>query len=491
MKCIEGLFPNVSSNDLHRPSSGYIDCLIGYNYAAFHPSKLHATEHLLLLENRFGRIIGGRHESIKEQTMCLVQNASVFKLAAKVDDFFKVETFGVESNPRCGGCKCGTCHPGGKEMTIQEEQEFHIIKKNLKHDPQQNKWTAGYPWIKDAHNLPNNVSFALSRLISTEKRLAKDPNMAALYSQEIKNMVNRGAARKLTNTEARDYKGPIFYIAHHAIIKPTSSSTPCRIVFNSSAKFKGHALNDYYAKGPDSLNNLLGILLRFREEQVALVGDISKMFHSIQIPELDQMTHRFLWRDLETHRYPDTYVMTALNMGDKPSGSIAISALKKTAETKRKDNPDSSKVIIDNSYMDNIVDSVASYDLATSTTKEVDTILALGGFRVKRWFISGQSSQAYSEDALSICETTSDKGEDSQRVLGMKWEAKSDSIIFESVYNKNELTNIQQNISISRQIPHTHQIIKHIILSQVNSLYDPLGLLSPFTVKAKILLRKL
>ena len=132
------------------------------------------------------------------------------------------------------------------------------------------------------------------------------------------------------------------------------------------------------------MNNLLGILLRFREEQVALVGDISKMFHSIQIPELDQMTHRFLWRDLESHRYPDTYVMTALNMGDKPSGSIAISALKKTAEMKRKDYPGSSKVIIDNSYMDDIVDSVASHDVAINTTKEVDKILALGGFSCQK-----------------------------------------------------------------------------------------------------------
>ena len=128
-------------------------------------------------------------------------------------------------------------------------------------------------------------------------------------------MVIRGAARKLTDTELQDYNGPIFYIAHHAVLKPNSDSTPCRIVFNSSAKFKGHCLNDYYAKGPDSLNNLLGILLRFREERIGFVGDISKMFHAIKIPTIDQMTHRFLWRDLNTHKYHDTYVMTAVNMG--------------------------------------------------------------------------------------------------------------------------------------------------------------------------------
>ena len=58
------------------------------------------------------------------------------------------------------------------------------------------------------------------------------------------------------------------------------------------------------------MNNLIGILLRWREEQVALVGDIRKMFHSIYLKALEQHCHRFLWRDLETDQEPDVYVMT-------------------------------------------------------------------------------------------------------------------------------------------------------------------------------------
>ena len=56
------------------------------------------------------------------------------------------------------------------------------------------------------------------------------------------------------------------------------------------------------------------------------------MYHSIDIPTEDQMTHLFLWRNLETYRPPDTYAITALNMGDKPSATIAQDILKKTAE---------------------------------------------------------------------------------------------------------------------------------------------------------------
>lgn len=64
IKLLEG----VSRQDLDRPEEGEIDCLIGYEYAAFHPVRKQAAGHLLLLENRFGMIIGGTHPTLKERT---------------------------------------------------------------------------------------------------------------------------------------------------------------------------------------------------------------------------------------------------------------------------------------------------------------------------------------------------------------------------------------------------------------------------------------
>ena len=71
----------------------------------------------------------------------------------------------------------------------------------------------------------------------------------------------------------------------------------------------GHALNDYSAKGPHLLNDLLGILIRFRENKIALIGDIKKMYHTVKTKTIDQHTHRFLWRDMNIKRPPDTYVI--------------------------------------------------------------------------------------------------------------------------------------------------------------------------------------
>ena len=61
-------------------------------------------------------------------------------------------------------------------------------------------------------------------------------------------------------------------------------TTPLRIVFDSSHKYKGHSLNSYWAKGPDAyVNNLLAVLLKFRENSVGIVGDIKKMYNSVYI----------------------------------------------------------------------------------------------------------------------------------------------------------------------------------------------------------------
>ena len=107
-------------------------------------------------------------------------------------------------------------------------------------------------------------------------KLSEDHQQA--YRSQMKDMKKRGVCRKISDEERRTYRGPVHYIHHHEVLKPDSVSTPLRIVFNSSASFMGHALNDYWAKGPDVINDLFGILVRFREHAVAITADISKRY---------------------------------------------------------------------------------------------------------------------------------------------------------------------------------------------------------------------
>ena len=176
---------------------------------------------------------------------------------------------------------------------------------------------------------------------------------AECYSGQIEDMLQRGVARKLTEEELKNWQGPKYYISHLAVVNPKSKSTPVRIVFNSSQNCNGSSLNAILAKGPDSFrNSMVGILLRWREENVAIVGDIKKMFHSVRIALIDQHMHRFLWRNLEGDRNPDVYVMTRVNMGDRPAPCIATEALFKTAIRHEKTHPRASEFIKSSTYVD-------------------------------------------------------------------------------------------------------------------------------------------
>ena len=208
-------------------------------------------------------------------------------------------------------------------------------------------------------------------LISTKKRLAKNATHAEVYQKQIEDMVDREVARKLTIKELKEYKGPIHYISHHEVLKLQIDAS--KIVFNSSARYMGHALNDYWAKGPHLLNDLLGILIRFRENKIALIGDIKKMYHTVKTKTIDQHTHRFLWRDMNIKRPPDTYVIQRDSFGDKPSGTIATVALRKTAEMGQHKYPKAAKVIEENTYMDDVIESVADKEQAKNLTKDIES----------------------------------------------------------------------------------------------------------------------
>lgn len=122
----------------------------------------------------------------------------------------------------------------------------------------------------------------------------KYPENAASYDKQIKEMREMQFARKLTPKEMEEWKGPVHYITHHAVLCPDKQSTPVRIVFNSLALYIGHTRNDYCCKGPDLPNNLFGIVIQLSENLVAICSHIAKMYHMIAIPEDDQHVHMFL-----------------------------------------------------------------------------------------------------------------------------------------------------------------------------------------------------
>ncbi|CAB3980748.1 Hypothetical predicted protein [Paramuricea clavata] len=156
----------------------------------------------------------------------------------------------------------------------------------------------------------------VSCLESVEHRLQKDPKLADGYCKAITAYVKKDFARKLSPEEfAMDREQ--WLLPHHPVI---NSHKPLpRVVFDSAAKHDGVCLNDCLETGPSLHNDLPGILLRFHERPIALVGDVSDMFCHVLVKEEDRKYHRYLWRDMNSTRPPDVYEMNCLVIGDKSS----------------------------------------------------------------------------------------------------------------------------------------------------------------------------
>lgn len=153
-------------------------------------------------------------------------------------------------------------------MTISEERELEQIKSGLTYvsgDRHSEKpyWHAKYPWVEDQATLPNNRRAVEATFLRTEKQLAKEPKWKASYKAQVLEMVERNAAVKLSKEELASWSGSVWYISHLIAPNPHSVTTPVRLVWNSSQKFRGQNLNDLLSKGPDVLNDIRAVLIRF------------------------------------------------------------------------------------------------------------------------------------------------------------------------------------------------------------------------------------
>ena len=102
-----------------------------------------------------------------------------------------------------------------------------------------------------------------------ETRLQKK-GMLDRYNVELMKYITRGILVPISEEEISEYKGPVNYISHHGVEKP-SVTTPLRIVTNSSLKNGVRSLNDCLPKGPNSLNSMFDIKVRFRCHECGLV----------------------------------------------------------------------------------------------------------------------------------------------------------------------------------------------------------------------------
>ncbi|XP_074648990.1 uncharacterized protein LOC141904310 [Tubulanus polymorphus] len=294
--------------------------------------------------------------------------------------FWETEEMGV-----CLNWCCQERQLGEKIKTaIEGKEELEIRSSAIRIG---NRWQIPLPWKKDPNQLLDNYYQAFAKLRGLEQRLQKSPKLAEIYNEQVEQLVKSGSAKKMTAEEIENYRGPVHYMSHHAVVRPDKPTHPCRMVFNQAENYRGHVINDYLSKCGDHLNNLLGVLIRWREREYVLVGDVKKMYHQVLVsPGFDTQTHRFLWRNYESNRDPDIYVKMVLTFGDVSSPALANIAMDMTADQYKTQYPDAVATIKQCRYMDDIADSVNTVFDLEKRRCEIDKILESGHFQIKHWY---------------------------------------------------------------------------------------------------------
>ena len=191
-------------------------------------------------------------------------------------------------------------------------------------------YETGLLWRRDNVQLPNNCREAEMRLQSLRRKFHKDSSLEEKYRTTLEGYIAKGYAHKLLDEEATKSGPRTWYLPHFAV---TSSNKPnkVRIVFDAAPEHGETSLNKNLLQGPDYTNSLVGVLLRFREENVALVGDIESMFHQMKVRPEDQDSLRFRWWSGSTDEASQEYEMTVHIFGAADSPCSANFVLLRTA----------------------------------------------------------------------------------------------------------------------------------------------------------------
>ncbi len=105
------------------------------------------------------------------------------------------------------------------------------------------------------------------------------------------------------------------------------------MVFDSSAQHQNISLNNVLLSGPDLNNSLLGVLLQFRKDRVAIMTDIQQMFYGFLVKEDHRNYLRFLWySNSNLSKEVVDYRMRVHVFGNSPSPSVAIYGLRLAAQ---------------------------------------------------------------------------------------------------------------------------------------------------------------
>ena len=140
------------------------------------------------------------------------------------------------------------------------------------------------------------------QLKSLEKRLAKDEDLRDKFTSKIKEDLNKGYVIEVPDAhKVGSWSDKELYLPYHPVLNPNKPGKVRRLL-NGAAKFHGASLSKSLLTGPDLLQNLIYLILRFQQHPYAVSAEIEGMLLQVGVLPSNQPSLRFLlWEDDTTN----------------------------------------------------------------------------------------------------------------------------------------------------------------------------------------------
>lgn len=378
-------------------------------------------------------------------------------------------------------------------MSPKEALELKMIESKIWFDKSIGKWRVSYPFLQDPRVLSNNYRRVLKMSISLEGRVAR-AGLVSAANEVFDKMVALGALEEISPFELQMWNGAVHYLPIQLVVNMESRTTPVRLVTNSSLvdPATGLSLNGILAKGPMTLNDLWSIFVRFRNQEVGLIGDLSKAYYQMVTGPVEKHVRRVLWRSGEVGTPWRIYGFRVVSMGDCPAACLMTLTMRGTADMSKEIDMVASQKLGDDSYVDDITTGGTEEECARFKGNEdletckcdgtIPRIMKSGGYDVKAMAKSGEPNGL----ALDKLGAT---------VFGMGFSTVDDMMEVKFKVNitpakRGKPTGPDLNIATLGQLEDA-EITKRICLRVTNSQYDMVGIATPLIIQLRACMKDL
>ena len=378
------------------------------------------------------------------------------------------------------------------ELTLDEHQALEKIKKvtrfvpvideNSEHNETgiaQGYWVTKLLW-KDLPVDDTNVRRARAVAHRIVKSYARDKEKTEMINAAVRKWFDGGFAEPIPHYELKKTEN------YHVVSTfPVFQRGKVRMVFQANEKLDdGLSLNQKLLVGPTLLPDLCKLLIKFRLNPVVFTCDIKSMFLQIKLEIEDRNYLRFFhnWGEVpslisdtkkETYNCPKYSRMSSLAFGLVSSPFQATWILRENAKRFEKLWPEAVKLINNSCYVDDQVAYAKNTEQGKNLVNQIRKINQSGNFNTHKWL---SNCPKILEDIPD-----EDKAESStQKILGVTWKSTPDLLIY----------NFMNETASTWKPKNKDSITKRECLSLISTIFDPLGLIAPVSLIAKMIMQK-